>query len=466
MLFNTYLFIVFFALVQALYWLAPTWPLRKRVLLGASYVFYGAWNPPYVVLLFLATLVDWLLARAIGRSANPYKRKTLLIASLVSNLGLLSYFKYGKFLLASFTAIFPAFTLPEQLQGFEIILPIGISFYTFASLSYTVDVYRKEIRSDWTWTDYALFVSFFPHLVAGPIVRASILLPQIEHPRRPTRNEFGWGMVLFCFGLFSKVVMADTVFAPLVNQIYSKPESYGFISMWTAVFSFAGQIYYDFSGYSMCAIGLAMCFGFAFPTNFNYPYGASSFSDFWRRWHISLSSWLRDYLYIPLGGNRHGRLRHIGALALTMLIGGLWHGASWMFVLWGGLHGCYLVAELILKDKFHSKWLSSTNRSLLVTLVVTLTWIPFRLPSLSAVGAVLEGLQRFSKIDTIDFAHLCALLGFVATIAWHRYMSRRTLIGAFASLPMWKQVGVVCLCMLSLYLCSGGSASAFIYFQF
>lgn len=336
MLFNSLSFLVFFVTVYAIFWVLPTWPQKKWALLIASYLFYSAWNPPYIVLLLLSTSADWWLARLIDRSENSSKRRMLLIVSLASNLGLLGYFKYGNFLLENFILWCATFGVIYHPPELGIILPIGISFYTFASLSYTIDVYRKEIRSDWRFADYALFVSFFPHLVAGPIVRASYLLPQIEKPQLPKMNQIGWGFALVCFGLFAKVVMADSIFAPMVDVVYTHPENFGLLDTWIAVLSFSGQIYYDFSGYSLCAIGLAMSFGFWFPNNFRYPYGAQSFSDFWRRWHISLSTWLRDYLYIPLGGNRHGELRTYLALFMTMLLGGLWHGASWMFVLWGG----------------------------------------------------------------------------------------------------------------------------------
>ncbi len=245
-----------------------------------------------------------------------------LVLSLVSNLGLLGYFKYGNFLLENFTTLLATLGVAYVPPAPNIILPVGISFFTFASLSYTIDVYRREIKADACFTDYALFVGFFPHLVAGPIVRAARLLPQLSVPRKPTRDQIGWGFTLLLIGLFAKVVLADTLFAPIVDEFYASPAKFGVSHTWIALLSFSGQIYFDFGGYSLCAIGLAMCFGILFPENFRQPYAAIGFSDFWRRWHISLSTWLRDYLYIPLGGNRFGEFRTYGNLLLTMLIGG------------------------------------------------------------------------------------------------------------------------------------------------
>lgn len=466
MLFNSFTFLVFFVAVQAMFWLLPGWSQRKLLLLAASYIFYAAWNPPYAALLLLSTLTDWWLARWIGRTACPSRRRMLLTLSLVANLGLLGYFKYGKFLLENFSLWCTTFGIEYHPVDPGILLPIGISFYTFASLSYTIDVYRRDIHADWKFSDYALFVSFFPHLVAGPIVRARVLLPQIESPRLPTANQIGWGLTLVCMGLFAKVVMADAVFAPVVDAAYSKPEHIGFFNAWIAVLGFSGQIYYDFSGYSLCAIGLAMSFGFWFPTNFHYPYAASNFSDFWRRWHISLSSWLRDYLYIPLGGNRHGRLRTYCALMLTMLIGGLWHGASWMFVLWGGLHGAYLAIERMLRDTSLPRLLSDHGLSLLVFLIVSLTWIPFRSTSPGQATAILNSLASISDAVMADSQTIVAAVSIALTVRWHLYMKNSSLDDTFVKLGQPAQAVLLLTSLTGLFLCSGGNSHAFIYFQF
>lgn len=466
MLFNSLSFLVFFIAIYAIFWMLPTWPQRKWALLVASYLFYAAWNPPYIFILLLSTSVDWWLARLLGRSEQTSRRKMLLLISLASNLGLLGYFKYGSFLLENFVLWCAAAGVMYQPPELGIILPIGISFYTFASLSYTIDVYRKEIRSDWKFADYALFVSFFPHLVAGPIVRASYLLPQIEKPQLPGPNQIGWGFTLVCFGLFSKVVMADAIFAPMVDNVYNHPGDSGLIDTWIAVLSFSGQIYYDFSGYSLCAIGLAMCFGFWFPNNFNYPYAAQSFSEFWKRWHISLSTWLRDYLYIPLGGNRHGELQTYLALLMTMLIGGLWHGASWMFVLWGCLHGTYLATERAFRKFPGSIPVSAQSKSTLIFLVVTLTWIPFRAATTDQAISILHNLSDTSTLGYMDMPELVAVVAILLTLRWHFVMKDSSIENMFLLRGQTARIGIIATSLISIFLCSGGNSNAFIYFQF
>jgi alginate O-acetyltransferase complex protein AlgI len=472
MLFNSLTFLVFFVAVYALFWVIPGWTGRKLLLLAASYLFYAAWSPPYVGLLLLCTVTDWWLARWIGAVERPSYRRALLVLSLVTNLGLLSYFKYGQFLLENFTALLAALGVAYHAPASNIVLPVGISFYTFASLSYTIDVYRRDIKADASLADYALFVSFFPHLVAGPIVRASVLLPQIATPHRPTSHQLGWGLSLLIMGLFTKVVLADSIFAPVVNEFYASPAKSSAVNAWTAVLSFSGQIYYDFSGYSLCAIGLALCFGFSFPDNFRHPYAARSFSDFWRRWHISLSTWLRDCLYIPLGGNRRGALRTYVCLAATMIIGGLWHGASWMFVLWGALHGTYLALERAVRRTYPS--LGNTAASgqyqlfhFLVFLIVTLTWIPFRAASPDAALKVVESLFRMPpQTSSLEFQPLLALVCITCTVAWHVRL-RDSLLENFITRigSMWHAV-LMSICLIGLFLYSGGDQHAFIYFQF
>ena len=474
MLFNSLTFLVFFVIVFTLHRLMPSWTAQKRVLLAASYLFYAAWNPPYVAILLFSTTLDWWLARKIWQNAVPRQRKLLLLLSLLSNLGLLSFFKYGNFLLENFRAALAAIGVIYQPPALDIILPIGISFYTFASLSYTIDVYRREVQGDWSFLDYALFVSFFPHLVAGPIVRAKQLLPQIVEPRRASRDQLGWGLVLVCFGLFSKVVMADNIFAPVVDQVFTNPAAHNVIDSWAAVLGFSGQIYFDFSGYTLCAIGLALCFGFEFPDNFRHPYGARGFSDFWRRWHITLSTWLRDYLYIPLGGSRKGKRRTYIDLALTMLIGGLWHGASWMFVLWGGLHGLYLAIERWLRENFSRHAPPSTGQpkpqillTLFTFLVVSLTWIPFRAPDVHAAGNVFMGLFRFRSFSAVDLLSMLPVyIAIAITVRWHIALRDSSLEAQFSRLGTVAQTAVLGLCLVTLFLCSGGDERAFIYFQF
>jgi len=471
MLFNSLTFLVFFVVVFTLHRFIPGWTWKKRLLLLASYMFYAAWNPPYVFILLFSTSLDWWLARMIWRSEDPARRKALLVLSLVSNLGLLGFFKYGGFLLDNTRLLLASVGVSYSPPGFDIVLPIGISFYTFASLSYTLDVYRREVRGDWSFLDYALFVSFFPHLVAGPIVRARQLLPQIAEPRQVSGDQLGWGLTLVCIGLFCKTVLADSVFAPVADEVYANPAAYGAMHAWAALFGFSWQIYFDFSGYSLCAIGLALCFGFEFPDNFYYPYAARGFSDFWRRWHMTLSSWLRDYLYVSLGGNRRGRLRTYANLALTMLIGGLWHGASWMFVLWGGLHGAYLAMERGLQGErgnaAEPKPRSGLPAALGVFLVVTLTWIPFRAHDPATALGFLRALGRIDKSLAGDFLSLFYIYAATAALfAWHFLQRDSSLEERFARLGTVTQAAILGSCFVAIFLCSGGDERAFIYFQF
>lgn len=469
MLFNSLTFLVFFAAVLALHALMPTWTARKRLLLAASYLFYAAWNPPYVAILAFSTTMDWWLARKIWRSQTPVGKRFFLVVSLVGNLSLLGFFKYGGFLLGNFQWAMASVGVSYAPPDWDLVLPVGISFYTFASLSYTLDVYRGQIRADCTLTDYALFVSFFPHLVAGPIVRARVLLPQIEQPRRASGDQFGWGLSLLCIGLFQKAVMADGVFAPIVDAIYDDPTVYAAVDVWAAVLGFSGQIYYDFAGYSLAAIGIALCFGFEFPDNFRHPYAARGFSDFWRRWHISLSSWLRDYLYIPLGGSHAREWRTCRNLMLTMLIGGLWHGASWMFVLWGGLHGLYLVVERYAHRSAPAVPPESPAvvLTLFTFLLVSLTWIPFRAIDSGRMLEIMNGLYRFGAASQMDLPSLWLCYGaIVITVLWHFILRDSSLELQFSKWTRLTQTCALAGSLIAIFLYSGGDQRAFIYFQF
>ena len=278
----------------------------------------------------------------------------LLVISLIGNLGMLCFFKYGGFLLDNFVALVNLVGLDFHPAKPNIILPAGISFYTFTTLCYTIDMYNRKSEPVKSLLDFSLFVTFFPHLVAGPIVRPPQLVPQFESPRKANQQQMLQGLFLVSLGLFMKVVLADTMLASSSDTVFNFPAPLLAVDAWLGVLAFSGQIFFDFAGYSTCAIGVAMCLGFVLPENFRYPYAAIGFSDFWRRWHITLSSWLRDYLYIPIGGNRKGEVRTYVNLMITMLLGGLWHGASWTFVVWGALHGTYLCVERLIREKFVS----------------------------------------------------------------------------------------------------------------
>src|SRR5437868_8888962 len=345
MLFNSLTFVVFFTVVGFLYWSIGFWHARKNLLVGASYIFYGAWNPPFAALLFSTTAMDFWLGRQIGKAKDQRSKRRWLVASVSMNLSMLGFFKYGNFLLENFQWLLAragVIYLPPHL---DILLPVGISFYTFHSLSYTLDIYRGVLQPTRSLRDFVLAVSFFPQLVAGPIVRAGDFLPQLVRPPHLRIGQFMWGLLLMTLGLFEKIVRADTMLAGSADRIFSYGGPLIALDSWIGVMAFAGQIFFDFAGYSSCAIGAALTLGFHLKDNFRFPYAAIGFSDFWRRWHISLSTFLRDYLYIPLGGNQFRPLRAAINLVIVMFLGGLWHGAAWTFVVWGLLHGSYPVIE-------------------------------------------------------------------------------------------------------------------------
>ena len=469
--FNTYTFVVFFIIVLAFYYSLTNWQHQKGLLLISNYIFYSAWNPAFVLLLIFSTIVDWILAKKIEAADNNNLRRFFLIASLVINIGLLGYFKYGEFLLNSSIFLFSTVGIEFQPLKLAIILHVGISFYTFQTLSYTLDVYRRKIATESSLLNYALYVSFFPQLVAGPIVRAREFLPQCEKPKWASTDQFGWGMGLLLIGLFMKIIMADTIFAPVVDQIYSYPELAGRIETWTAIFAFSGQIFCDFAGYSTCAIGIALCFGFILPDNFKSPYAAIGFREFWNRWHISLSSWLRDYLYFSLGGNRKSLIRTNVNIMLTMLVGGLWHGASWLFVIWGGLHGLYLVIEHLIRRLFiRQDGISPVTRISIILftyLVCSITWIFFRAGDLDTARTLFNNLftNKTTQILT-DNNIKVALTASFALLCWHILNRNRTLEHAFTKMPIFLRSMVFLTLALCIFLFGYGNDRAFIYFQF
>ncbi|MBF0371464.1 MAG: MBOAT family protein [Magnetococcales bacterium] len=349
MLFVEFRFIVFFGVLWAIYWSLRNNTWRKMVLLGGSYLFYAAWDWRFLSLILLSTVVDYLAALRIPGAANEGRKRGWLVASLITNLGVLGFFKYFNFFAASLVDLFNSLGVALNHTTLEIVLPVGISFYTFQTLSYTIDVYRGKLQPRKNPLDVALFVAFFPQLVAGPIVRASHFLPQLDQSRRWSKVAVRSCLTLFLIGFIKKAGVSDNI-APFVDQVFADPGLYSASAIWGGILLYGVQIYCDFSGYSDMAIATAGLLGYRLPVNFNAPYLASSLTDFWRRWHMSLSTWLRDYLYIPLGGNRGGRLQAMRNVMITMLLGGLWHGAAWNFVIWGGLHGVALVG--------HRAWIS------------------------------------------------------------------------------------------------------------
>lgn len=468
MQFDSVTFILFLFIILALFHGLDGWKSKKIVLLLFSYLFYAAWRPPLLLLLFVSTSVDWLAARYMARSGNQLHRTTWLIVSLLVNLGLLAYFKYAAWITENLASLSVVLGWRADIPVLDIILPIGISFYTFQTLSYTIDVYRKRIEPANSLLDFALYVGFFPQLVAGPIVRAAQFLPQLNRERFIIPDRLAKGWILFIFGLFSKVVLADAVLAPVVDQVYGG-KAVAFWEAWLSVFAFSGQIYFDFSGYTSCALGIALMLGFTLPENFRAPYAASGFSDFWRRWHITLSTWLRDYLYIPLGGSRHGKWRTAAALGLTMFLGGLWHGAAWNFVYWGLLHGSYLIMEhyiVSIRPSFRVILSSLTGR-LFIFIVISLTWILFRSASLSQASDIFQSLWSSRVTGTLGFLESTGTAVVVISMfIWHQIIRRRSAHKIFSAWPVWVKSVCTGFALISIYIFSKGDSRAFIYFQF
>jgi alginate O-acetyltransferase complex protein AlgI len=471
MVFNSLTFVVFFACVLALHAMPLGWTTKKFNLLLASYLFYAAWNPPFVVLLWISTVVDWWAAKKLVDAENPHARRAWMLLSVVANLGMLGYFKYGGFLLDNFIAFMATLGVAYKPPGFDIVLPVGISFYTFATMSYTLDVYLRRAKPATNFLDYALFVTFFPHLVAGPIMRPTELVPQFAQPRRASPDMLRFGLALMTLGLFQKIVLADGFLAGAAEAVYDGHQVAGALDAWIATLAFSGQIFCDFAGYSTTAIGAAMCLGFAMPDNFRFPYAAIGFSDFWRRWHITLSAWLRDYLYIPLGGNRHGEVRTYAALMTTMLLGGLWHGASWAFVVWGGLHGLYLSVERMLRSRFAGYRpgpLLLVGIGLLTYALINVTWVFFRAHSFAKAWSVLGGMFGMHAgakpiLATVDLVMVTLIVGGIVFAHW--LMRNRTLESAVARVPATVLSGTWALMLFAIVIAQG-TGNAFIYFQF
>jgi alginate O-acetyltransferase complex protein AlgI len=472
LLFNSLTFAVFFAVVLVLHNLPLPWTARKVNLLLASYLFYAAWSPPFVLLLWISTAVDWKVASWISAAQRPRHRRLILALSLLANLGFLGYFKYGAFLMENFALLMRALGITYAPPKWDIVLPVGISFYTFQSIAYSLDVYLRRAEPTKKFLDFALFVTFFPHLVAGPIVRPTLLIPQFQTPRRATSGQLLWGLALMTLGLFEKVVLADGFLAPVVDVVHKSPRDLAVLDAWTGALAFSGQIFFDFSGYSTTAIGAALALGFALNDNFNAPYAALGFSDFWRRWHISLSSWLRDYLYIALGGNRRGEKRTYVNLMITMLLGGLWHGASWTFVAWGGLHGAFLAIERWFKTKVGTAaFAHTTSRALAMFatfVVVTITWVFFRARTFTAAWQLLCSMagattNQHAVLYWSDISAVCVIVGGMLAAQWHLRSTR--LEAVVSAAPMWS-VALLWTCMTFALIVEQGAGDAFIYFRF
>jgi len=486
LLFGQYLFLMLFTIMFGFYALIHKHNrIRNGYLLAFSLFFYYKCSGFYFILLLISTILDYIFGFKIFNSSG-WRRRFFLFLSIMTNLGLLFYFKYSYFIVDSinylmgsniqalnFMASFSNNLFQTEFSVSEIILPVGISFYTFQTLSYSIDIYRGKIEPCGRLLDFAFFVSFFPQLVAGPIVRAIDFLPQINKPYSLSRKGFGNAVFLIVTGLVKKVVISDYISVNFVDRVFDNPEIYsGFMNL-MAVYGYSIQIYCDFSGYSDMAIGLAALLGFKLPINFNNPYKSKSITEFWRRWHISLSTWLRDYLYISIGGNRKGKIRTYINLLITMLLGGLWHGAALKFIIWGGIHGLGLA--------FHKLWLSvvKVKKNLLWSLLsmlltfhfVAFCWMYFRAIDIKTVQSMIH--QIFYDFDLTEISSCIQgywkpfsfiLFGFVIHLLPSKF--KLYLKKSFSSTPIYIQVLMISLLIFLIYQAKSAEIQPFIYFQF
>jgi alginate O-acetyltransferase complex protein AlgI len=467
LIFTELIFFAFFAALFVCYWALPTNRSRKLLLLFSSYAFYAAWDWRFLGLIWLSTVVDYFAGLMLAQESSDRRRKALLFLSLAVNLGMLGIFKYFNFFADSFQQLLGAFGVAADWNTLNIILPVGISFYTFQTLSYTIDIYRGTLKPTRNFPDFALFVAFFPQLVAGPIVRARDFLYQLDDKKTFSSIDFRWAATLFTVGFIKKAVIADNL-AVVVDAFYADPAAYNLLSSWVAVGAYAAQIYCDFSGYTDMAIALAGFLGYRLCANFASPYIARSITEFWQRWHISLSTWLRDYLYIPLGGNRGGTLLTYRNLMLTMLLGGLWHGASWNFVLWGGLHGIGLAVHRMWSNRANAKQLPAALAGALTLLYVILLWIPFRAPDFSITLQVFKQLFTVAPADAGGFGgqSIALGIGLAAMLILHYCREHGVFVRVWRQPPGWLfsiSLGAVFALALA---CRAADYQPFIYFQF
>jgi alginate O-acetyltransferase complex protein AlgI len=460
MLFTTLNFVVFLAVVLALFYTLPQ-RARPGLLLASSLFFYMVWNAKFVVLILSLITIDFFAALWIVHKRD-HQRKVALLISLGANIGLLGFFKYTNFLRETFFAVIHP-GLP--VRPLDIILPLGISFHTFQSISYVIDVYRGEQPAIRSYVDYALFVAFFPQLVAGPIVRAREFFHDYFNWKRPTAEEWQRGFALILTGYVKKLIFADR-FALVADGYYGNAQSMpGALPAWTGTIAFALQIFFDFSGYTDIAIGVALLFGFHFPENFRRPYLSASITEFWRRWHMTLSRWLRDYIYISLGGNRDGNIRTYANLMATMLLGGLWHGASWNFVIWGGYHGSALAIERMVWGREEKKGLIRIPLTVLTFAVACIGWVFFRAKTLGialfVIGQMFSPQAGKSLLSALDFK--LALAALLVALA-EEYGSVLTRL---AESPLWVRTAATVVALLAIELFTATDRSIpFVYFQF
>ncbi len=476
MLFNNWEFGVFFVIVYLLYRVLPHRG-QNILLLVASYYFYGSWDWRFLSLIFISTVIDYFCGLRLQKTENANHRKMFLFISMAANLGILGFFKYFNFFTDNFAELLQSFGLQPNFTSLNIILPVGISFYTFQTMSYTIDIYRGKMNPTQNFLDFALFVSFFPQLVAGPIERAKNLLPQVTMPRTITAEKFYQGTFLIFWGLFKKVFIADNL-ALIADNVFANTEVQNGAFVILGVLAFAFQIYCDFSGYSDIARGLSKMMGFELMVNFRLPYFAVNPSDFWRRWHISLSTWLKDYLYISLGGNRGGNYKTYRNLMLTMLLGGLWHGAGWTFILWGFYQGFILVVHRFFQPILNSIYIAKTglekSLSLWTRIVVmfffaNIGWLIFRAQSIEQILNMMRSvlfntsLEPFSDIKRIA-AQILFYAGPLMVIQFFQFKEDDLLVLYRTRISIKS---LVYFAFIILFLISGvQGGKSFIYFQF
>jgi alginate O-acetyltransferase complex protein AlgI len=468
MLFPTLAFLGFFAVVFPVYWAIRPHRWRMLWLLLASGAFYMSWNPWLITLILFSASVDYLAALLMERLSSRALKRTLLAGSITINLLLLGFFKYANFFLDSAGQVLGFFDVAFSRPTLDIILPLGISFYTFETISYITDVYLGRTRAVRDPLDYAIFILFFPHLVAGPIVRPRDFLPQLRRVKRFDWERAHLGARMFLAGFIKKSIIADWLGERVVDPVFASPDTFGSLAVWLGVLAYALQIYGDFSGYSDMGIGLAHLFGFKLPANFHYPYLSANIAEFWRRWHMSLSSWLRDYLFIPLGGSRGSTTQTYRNLIIVMLLGGLWHGANWTFVIWGLYHGVLLAVHRALP------WPSFLGRALARPLCVAATfvlvcvgWVFFRAPTLADAGTIL-GRMAWPTDATELTPGLVALVlvSIVYMLVEHIVGTRVNIIRIERRVPApIMGAALACIFSLTMVLLPAGNR-AFIYFQF
>lgn len=474
MLFCSREFLFFFLAILVVYWLLPWHRVRVGLLLVSSFAFYASWNKWLACLICVTTTADYLIARLLDLTATPHRRKILLLLSLSVNLGLLVYFKYANFFLESLQEALHAAGFSASIPVLSVLLPVGISFYTFEAISYTVDVYQHRIRAEPNLGHFMLFILFFPHLIAGPIVRARDFLPQVRRRKRWSWGRFNLGVQFFLMGAFKKVVLADRM-AVLVDPVFADPSLYTTSTLWMATLAWALQVYCDFSGYTDMALGCAHLLGYKLTRNFNMPYLAPNIAEFWRRWHISLSSWLRDYVFIPLGGSRGTRWQTCRNLLLTMVLGGLWHGARWPYVVFGVLQGILLMVHRSFREfcagrprleQFLQTSTGTALRAAFTFLCFCATLVIFRCPTVAQGTAMLRAMllptpglsQPFSLVQ-LGFAVAVVVLchALVKIGVWQRMA---------AQLPV-SMIGLGQALVVSLVvMLAVGGGRAFVYFQF